>query len=107
MQISPHCDVDMWGRALQARRNPMGPDTLSPFGPGSGRFFVFTNRAQAHLASLLLCPNTRRLLTCFSSLLCSLVIRFFWAKSVVNACAGSKASARCERGGVVKGREEC
>ncbi len=32
-------------RALQARRNPMGPDTLSPFGPGSGRFF----RAQVGL----------------------------------------------------------
>ncbi len=29
---------------------------------------------------------------------CSLGIRFFWAKSVVSACAGSKASTRCEAG---------
>ncbi len=25
-------------KALQAHRNPTGPDMLSPFGPGSGRF---------------------------------------------------------------------
>ncbi len=27
----------------------MGPDTLSPFGPGSGRFFFWTDRAQIRL----------------------------------------------------------
>ncbi len=47
---------------LQARRDPMGPDTLSPFGSGSGRFFFYSSgsdRTRAHLASrLLLCPNT-------------------------------------------------
>ncbi len=38
----------------------------------------------------------------FTPILCSLGIRLFWVKSEVSACAGSKASARCERGGVVK-----
>ncbi len=33
-----HDDVVVY-RALQARRDPTGPDTLSPFGPGSGRFY--------------------------------------------------------------------
>ncbi len=56
-------------RALQARRNPTEPDTLSPLGPGSGRFLflqIGLSSGSAHLASLLLlCPNTRRLLTSY------------------------------------------
>ncbi len=53
-------------RGLQAQWVPMGPDTLSPFGPGSGHFLYFfyrsgSGRTRAHLASLfLLCLCTRR-----------------------------------------------
>ncbi len=63
------CSLFLLGhsRGLQARRDPTGPDTLSPFGPGLGHFFFFyrsgLGRTRAHLASLLyLCPYrpTRR-----------------------------------------------
>ncbi len=35
---------------MKARRKPTGPDTLSPFGPGSGRF-LFLQVGQVGLSS--------------------------------------------------------
>ncbi len=89
----------------------MGPDT-SPFGPGSGRFLFLQIGLRSGSGSFSFSPcivpkyvqTVNMLFPPFSVPL--LGIWFFWAKSVVSACAGSKASACCERGGVVQEQEE-
>ncbi len=69
---------------------PFSVDTLSPFGPGSGLFCFYKSGSAPFIV-----PKYAQIV--ISSLLCSLAKRFFWAKSVVSACAGSKVSTRCER----------